>query len=64
MITWMKNVTGFQIEKVQGICLIFCQFQPGAAYKSVAYKKKRVCAHEIYEMFVYKHTETVEYIKK
>ena len=24
------------------ICLIFCQFQPGIAYKSVAYKKKRV----------------------
>ena len=21
------------------ICLIFCQFQPGVAYKSVAYKK-------------------------
>ena len=24
------------------ICLISCQFQPGVAYKSVAYKKKRV----------------------
>ena len=24
------------------ICLIFCQFQPGVAYKGVAYKKKRV----------------------
>ena len=24
------------------ICLIFCQFEPGVAYKSVAYKKKRV----------------------
>ena len=26
-------------------CLIFCQFQPGVAYKSVAYKKKRVVWH-------------------
>ena len=25
------------------ICLIFCQFKSGVAYKSVAYKKKRVC---------------------
>ena len=25
-----------------GICLIFCQIQPGAAYKSVAYLKKSV----------------------
>ena len=43
----MKNVNNFQIEKVQlqgllSIYLIFCQFQPGVAYKSVAYKKKRV----------------------
>ena len=40
----MKNVNNFQIAKVsalQGlnICLIFCQFQPGVAYKSVGYKK-------------------------
>ena len=42
MIMWMKNVNNFQIVKVQvllSICLIFCQFQPGVAYKSVAYKK-------------------------
>ena len=25
-----------------GICLMFCQFSPGAAYKSVAYDRKRV----------------------
>ena len=24
------------------ICLIFCQFQPGITYKSVAYKKARI----------------------
>ena len=42
MIMWMKNVNNFQIVKVQvllSICLIFCQFQPGVAYKSVTYKK-------------------------
>ena len=42
----MKNVNNFQIAKVhpQGaasICLIFFQFQPGVAYKSVTDKKKR-----------------------
>ena len=38
----MKNVNNLQIAKIQvmlSICLIFCQFQPGVAYKSVAYKK-------------------------
>ena len=39
----MKNVNHFQIKKVQPqgvrICLMFCQFQPGVAYKIVAYKK-------------------------
>ena len=45
----MKKANNFQIAKVQSqdfegsvFCLIFCQFQPGVAYKSVAYKKKRV----------------------
>ena len=46
MITWMKNVNNFQKAKVQpqgvlfSICLIFCQAQPGVAYKSVTYKKR------------------------
>ena len=40
----MKGVNNFQIAKVDpqdvlGICMNFCQFQPGVAYKSVAYKK-------------------------
>ena len=45
MIRWMKNVNNFQIAKVepQGVpehlLSFFCQFQPGVAYKSVAYKK-------------------------
>ena len=41
---WMKNVNNFQIAKLQSQrvashFLDFCQFQPGVAYKSVAYKK-------------------------
>ena len=41
----MKKANNFQIMKVQpqgvvSFCLIFCQFLPGVAYKSVAYKKK------------------------
>ena len=43
----MKNVNNCQIAKIQpqsvsSICLIFYQFQPDVAYKSVAYKKKHV----------------------
>ena len=41
----MKNVNNFQIAKAQNllrICLISCQYQPGAAYKSVVYKEKSV----------------------
>ena len=29
----------FSLRVLLSICLIFCQFQPGVAYKSVAYKK-------------------------
>ena len=45
VITWMKNVNNFEIAKVQpqGVAWqlleVFCQFQTGVAYKSVAYKK-------------------------
>ena len=36
----MKKVYNFQIAyKLLSFCLIFCQFQPGVADKSVAYKK-------------------------
>ena len=43
----MKKASNFQIAKVQPqgvgwLLLNFCQFQPNVAYKSVAYKKKRV----------------------
>ena len=44
----MKEANNFQIAKVQPQGLpwllleFFCQFQPGVAYKSVAYEKKRV----------------------
>ena len=30
----------FSLRMLLSICLIFCQFQPGVAYKSVAYKKR------------------------
>ena len=47
MITWMKKASNFQKAKVQPqrvayLLLDFCQFQPGIAYKSAVYKKKRV----------------------
>ena len=40
----MKNVNNFQIAKVQlqgvdTICVIFCQFHPDFAYKSFVQKK-------------------------
>ena len=44
----MKNLNKCQITKVQPqgaakhLLSFFCQFQPGVAYKSVAYKKKHV----------------------
>ena len=48
MITWMKNVNNFRIAKVQpqplAFASFFCQFQPGAANKSVAYKKSEKVA--------------------
>ena len=42
MMAWVKNVSNFQIAKVglgvlPSICLFFCQFHPGVAYKRVAY---------------------------
>ena len=33
------EVAKFQPRVLLSICLIFYQFQPGVAYKSVAYKK-------------------------
>ena len=36
----MKKVNNFQIAKVAELLLDFCQFQPGIAYISVAYKKE------------------------
>ena len=37
---WQK----FSLRVLLSFCLIFCQFQPDVAYKSVAYKKKRELA--------------------
>ena len=38
----MKNVNENTLRVLLSIYLIFCQYQPGVAYKSVAYKTKRV----------------------
>ena len=43
----VKNVNNwklknFDLSVLLNICLIFCQFQPGVAYKSVGYKNKCV----------------------
>ena len=43
----MKNMNNFQIanfqpQSITQLLLIFFQFQPGVAYKSVAYKKNRI----------------------
>ena len=35
----------FSLSVLLSFCLIFCQFQPGGGYKSVAYKKKRVSSN-------------------
>ena len=45
----MKNVNNFQTAKIQpqvllSIYLIFCSFQPGVVYKSVAKKKRASCS--------------------
>ena len=47
MVTSMTKVNNFQIANVQphgvaSFCLFLLQFQPGVAYKRVAYKKKRI----------------------
>ena len=40
-----EKANNYQIAKVQpqrvllSFCVIFCQFQPGVTYKSIAYKK-------------------------
>ena len=40
LISWLENANNLQLSKVQAsICLIFCQFQPDVAYKSVTNKK-------------------------
>ena len=51
----MKNVkvqiANVQPQGVAYICLIFCKFQPGVAYKSAAYKKSVYC------LFIYFSTK-------
>ena len=38
----------FNLRVLLSFCLFFCQFQPGVAYKIVAYKKSIVAAAERY----------------
>ena len=50
----MKNVNNFQqfsLRVLLSICLSFCRFQPGVAYRSVAYKKRRVAELRVNEWF-------------
>ena len=55
ILIWMKNVNSFRMSKVrpQGVAQhlldFFCQFQPGVAYKSAAYKKKQRLVKRIAE---------------
>ena len=47
------------------ICLTFCQFQPGVAYKSVAYIKKRVNNFiKIFEEMLRSISEAATFLKK
>ena len=62
MITWMKMWAIFKSQKFSlrvllSIRLIFCQFQPGVAYKSVAYKKKHVFSEK--ELFINDGKKTI-----
>ena len=43
----MKNVKKFRLRVLLSFCLIFCQFQPDVAYKSVAYKKVWISINQI-----------------
>ena len=36
------NSKSLSLKALLSFCLIFCQFQPCVAYKSVAYRKKRL----------------------
>ena len=64
----MRSVHNFQIEKFSlrvllSICLIFCQFQPGVAYKSVAYKNMYIHA-SLYKTYLDKLDKLISCCKK
>ena len=47
-----------------GICVIFCQFQPGVAYKTVAYTKKRVNIFiKIFQEMLWSFSEVATFLK-
>ena len=70
IITSMKNVNNFQILKVQphGVTWhlrdFFCQFQPGVAYKTVGYTKKRVNIFiKIFQEMLWSISEAATFLK-
>ena len=44
-----SNSKKFSLRVLLSICLIFCQFQPGVAYKKVAYKKRACIYLKVFE---------------
>ena len=44
----------FSLRVLHGFCLIFCKFQSGVAYKSVAYKNVRL---QSVDYFLIPHTK-------
>ena len=48
----------FSLRVLLSICFFYCQFQPGVAYKSFAYKKKRVYHKFIMYTNLYEKSKT------
>ena len=65
----MKNVNNFQTAKIQpqvllSIYLIFCSFQPGVVYKSVAKKKRASCSWTLTEKIISRSSHTEVLLEK
>ena len=54
---WMKKAKNFSLKVLISFCLIFCQFQPGVAYKNAPYRKSKKKSIYIY---IYIHIESTE----
>ena len=55
MIKWMKDVNKdtFSLRLLLSICLIFCQFQHGVAYKKSVYFAKAMGKTSLQESLIY-----------